>query len=191
MHFMLVFKNLFSFYVEFEILSYFLLFCRLLSVNKGLTWEIMLGTRWVGLTRRNQVKNISIQKLRTAIIKLRTANSLWFILEKMQKLWTTILELWTANVGLETRNCSFKAIFSLELIDFDTPSPQTSLNCLERISKARKKRKNTIRGRIWRRTQEPGEKSYIFLVYYFLYSFLMLYCCLNINLDTIFDMIYG
>jgi hypothetical protein len=34
MHFMLIVKNLFSFYVEFEILLYFLLFCRSLSVNK-------------------------------------------------------------------------------------------------------------------------------------------------------------
>jgi hypothetical protein len=34
MHFMLIFKNLFSFYVEFEILLHFLLFCRLLNVNK-------------------------------------------------------------------------------------------------------------------------------------------------------------
>jgi hypothetical protein len=31
---MLIVKNLFSFYVEFEILLYFLLFCRLLNVNK-------------------------------------------------------------------------------------------------------------------------------------------------------------
>jgi hypothetical protein len=48
-----------------------------------------LGTRWIELIRRNQVKSISIQKL-------RTANSLWFVLEKMQKLRT-------ANVGMETR----------------------------------------------------------------------------------------
>jgi hypothetical protein len=34
MHFMLIVKNLFSFYVEFEILLYFLLFYRSLSVNK-------------------------------------------------------------------------------------------------------------------------------------------------------------
>jgi hypothetical protein len=31
---MLIIKNLFSFYVEFEILLYFLLFCRLWNVNK-------------------------------------------------------------------------------------------------------------------------------------------------------------
>jgi hypothetical protein len=37
--------------------------------------------------------------------------------------------------------------------------PQTSINRLEKSSKAEKKRKNTIRRRIRRRTQEPGEKS--------------------------------
>jgi hypothetical protein len=31
---MLIVKNLYSFYVEFEILLYFLLFCRLWNVNK-------------------------------------------------------------------------------------------------------------------------------------------------------------
>jgi hypothetical protein len=31
---MLIIKNLFSFYVEFEIMLYFLLFCRLWNVNK-------------------------------------------------------------------------------------------------------------------------------------------------------------
>jgi hypothetical protein len=34
MHFMLIVKNLFSFYVEFEILLHFLLFYRLWNVNK-------------------------------------------------------------------------------------------------------------------------------------------------------------
>jgi hypothetical protein len=34
MHFMLIVKNLFNFYVEFEILLHFLLFCRLWNVNK-------------------------------------------------------------------------------------------------------------------------------------------------------------
>jgi hypothetical protein len=34
MHFILIVKNSFNFYVEFEILLYFLLFCRLLNVNK-------------------------------------------------------------------------------------------------------------------------------------------------------------
>jgi hypothetical protein len=44
MYFMLIVKNLFSFYVEFEILLDFLLFCRSLSVNKDVnmrnnTWN--------------------------------------------------------------------------------------------------------------------------------------------------------
>jgi hypothetical protein len=66
------------------------------------------------------------------------SDSFW---KKMQKYRTVIF-------GLATRIGSFKAVFSLELIDFDTPSSQTSLNCLERRSKARKKRKDTMRGRI-------------------------------------------
>jgi hypothetical protein len=100
----------------------------------------MLGMRWVGFTRRNQVKSILIQKLRTAIINCgpqMLSGSFW---KKMQKCRTAIF-------GLAARIGSFKAVFSWELIDFDTPSSQTSLNCLERRSKARKKRKNTMRGR--------------------------------------------
>jgi hypothetical protein len=46
----------------------------------------MLGTKWVGFTRRNQVKSIPIQKLRTVILELRTANALWFVLEKNAKI---------------------------------------------------------------------------------------------------------
>jgi hypothetical protein len=45
---------------------------------------------------------------------------------------------------LETRIYSFEAVFSGELIDFDTHSSQSSLNCPENGSKVRKKRKNTI-----------------------------------------------
>jgi hypothetical protein len=41
--------------------------------------------------------------------------------KKVQKCRTTIF-------GLEARTCSFKAVFSLKLRDFDTPSSQTSLN---------------------------------------------------------------
>jgi hypothetical protein len=97
----------------------------------------MLGTRWVRFTRRNQVKSILIQKLRTAIINCgpqMLSGSFW---KKMQKCRTAIF-------GLAARIYSFKAVFSLELINFDTPSSQISLNCLERSSKAKKKRKNTI-----------------------------------------------
>jgi hypothetical protein len=34
----------------------------------------------------------------------------------------------TAIFGLKARTCSFKAVFSLELRDFSTPSSRTSLN---------------------------------------------------------------
>jgi hypothetical protein len=46
--------------------------------------------------------------------KLRTANALWFVLKKMQKLRT-------ANVGLETQIYNFEAIFSGEKRDFLSP----------------------------------------------------------------------
>jgi hypothetical protein len=45
----------------------------------------MLGMSWVGVTRRNQVKDIPIQKLRTVILELRTANAIWFVLKKKCK----------------------------------------------------------------------------------------------------------
>jgi hypothetical protein len=48
--------------------------------------------------------------------------------KKVQKLRTAILELQTVILGLEARTCSFEAVFSLELIDFDTSSSRTSLN---------------------------------------------------------------
>jgi hypothetical protein len=147
-HFMLIVKNLFSFYVEFEILLYFLLFCRLWNVNNDVNmrnnaWNIMDRTYtkkssekhlWTKFGDRNNGicslvrSDKKVQKLRTVILKCRTA----------------ILKCRTANFGLEARTCSFKAVFSLKLNYFDTLSSQRSLNWLEDISKARKKRKNTI-----------------------------------------------
>jgi hypothetical protein len=53
------------------------------------------------------------------------SGSFW---KKMQKLWTAILKCRIAIFGLAARTCSFKAVISLELIDFDTLSFQTSLN---------------------------------------------------------------
>jgi hypothetical protein len=50
--------------------------------------------------------------------------------KKVQKLRIAILEFRTVILGLEARTCSFKAVFSLELRDFDTPSFMTSLNCM-------------------------------------------------------------
>jgi hypothetical protein len=48
--------------------------------------------------------------------------------KKVQKLRTAILKCRTVIFGLAAQTCSFKAVFSLELIDFGTPSSQTSLN---------------------------------------------------------------
>jgi hypothetical protein len=48
--------------------------------------------------------------------------------KKVQKLRIAILKCRIAIFGLEARTYSFKAVFSLELRDFDTPSFQTSLN---------------------------------------------------------------
>jgi hypothetical protein len=108
----------------------------------------MLETRWVGFTRRNQVKSIPIQKLRTIIINCGPQMLSGLFWKKIQKLRTAILKCRTAIFGLAARIDNFKAVFSLELIDFDIPSSQTSLNGLEKSSKVRKKRKNTMRGRI-------------------------------------------
>jgi hypothetical protein len=88
----------------------------------------MLGTRWVGFTRRNEVKSILIQKLRTAIINCGPQMLSGLFWKKMQKLRTAILKCQTVIFGLAARIGSFKAVFSLELIDFDTPSSQSSLN---------------------------------------------------------------
>jgi hypothetical protein len=98
-HFMLIVKNLFSFYVKFEILLYFLLFCRLWNVNKDVNmrndvWNEMHRTYmkkssenhfWTRITDRNYqitdhnneicslVRSVKkVQKLRTAILKCRT-----------------------------------------------------------------------------------------------------------------------
>jgi hypothetical protein len=138
---MLIFKNLFSFYVEFEILLHFLLFCRLLNVNKDVN---MRNDAW------NEMGRTYTKKLSEKHFWTKFADRNYEICslvrsdKKVQKLRTIILKCWTAIFGLAVRNYSFKAVFSLELIDFDTPSSQTSLNWLENKYKARKKRKNTI-----------------------------------------------
>jgi hypothetical protein len=48
--------------------------------------------------------------------------------KKVQKLRIVILKCRIAIFELEARTCSFKAVFSLELRDFNTPSSRTSLN---------------------------------------------------------------
>jgi hypothetical protein len=94
MHFMLIVKNLFSFYVEFEILLYFLLFRRLWNVNKNVNmrtnaWNEMDRTYlkkssekhlWKKIVDRNYRicslirSDKKVQKLRTTIIRSRSAN---------------------------------------------------------------------------------------------------------------------
>jgi hypothetical protein len=65
--------------------------------------------------------------------------------------WKKIQKLRTAIFGLAARIGSFKAVFSWELKDFDTPSSHTSLNCLERSSKEEKKK---------RRGRTPSEEEF-------------------------------
>jgi hypothetical protein len=92
MHFMLIIKDLFSFYVEFEILLHFLLFYRLWNVNKDVNmrndaWNEMDQTYtknssekhfWTKIADRNYEicslvrSDKKVQKLRTAILKCRT-----------------------------------------------------------------------------------------------------------------------
>jgi hypothetical protein len=88
---MLIVKNLFHFYVEFEILLYFLLFYRLWNINKDVNmrndaWNEMDRTYtnkssekhfWTKIADRNNeicslVHSIKkVQKLRTDILKCR------------------------------------------------------------------------------------------------------------------------
>jgi hypothetical protein len=91
---MLIVKTLFSFYVEFEILLYFLLFCRLWNVNKDINmrnnaWNEIDRTYtkkssekhfWTKIADHNYgifslIRSVKkVQKLRTAIITARSAN---------------------------------------------------------------------------------------------------------------------
>jgi hypothetical protein len=122
---MLIVKNLFNFYVEFEILLHFLLFYKLWNVNKDVNmrndaWNIMDRTYTKNSTEKHfwtkfADHNYQIADHNYEICSLVRSD------KKVQKLRTVIF-------GLEARTCSFKAVFSLELIDFDTPSSQTSLN---------------------------------------------------------------
>jgi hypothetical protein len=125
MHFMLIVKNLFSFYVKFEILLHFLLFYRLWNVNKDVN---MRNDAWNEMSR-TYTKKSSEKHFWT---KFADRNNVIFSLvrsdKKVQKLRTAILKCRIAIFGLEARTCSFKAVFSLELKDFDTLSSRTSLN---------------------------------------------------------------
>jgi hypothetical protein len=60
----------------------------------------MLGMRWVGFTRRNQVKSIPIQKL-------RTANALWFVLKKNAKITDHNFKMSDRNFWAGSANLQF------------------------------------------------------------------------------------
>jgi hypothetical protein len=137
---MLIVKNLFSFYVEFEILLHFLLFCRLWNVNKNVN---MRNDAWNEMYRTYTNKS-SEKHLWT---KIADHNNEIFSLirsvKKVQKLRTAILKLQTAIIGAGSANLCFNSGYWLELRGFNTPSSQTSLNWLKNRSQTRKKRKHT------------------------------------------------
>jgi hypothetical protein len=148
-----------------------------------------LGVRWIEPTQKNQVKNTSGQELRTVIIKIMDRNneicSLVRVVKKVQKLRTIIIRARSANLQIENG-------FSWELRDYCISSSRTSLNWLEDWSEARKKMKNAIgeefeEGKLKNRTRNH-RSSWCIL---FLHSFFMLCCCLNMNLCVISDMICG
>jgi hypothetical protein len=143
-----------------------------------------------------------IQLVRSRILKVRSAIlKLWstilepifyqFCFNLCLKLRTAILKLRTVIIDDWSTNLCFESGYSLELRDFYTPSSQISLNTLKNWSQAIRRGEYHWRRDWRRRTQEPGEKSKIFLVYSFFYSFLMLCCCLNINLCVISVIICG
>jgi hypothetical protein len=122
---MLIVKNLFSFYVEFEILLYFLLFYRLWNVNK----DVNMRNDACNIMDRTYTKKSSEKHFWTKFMDRN--NGICFLVrsdKKVQKLRTAILKCRTVIFGLKARTCNFKAVFSLELKDFDTPSSMTSLN---------------------------------------------------------------
>jgi hypothetical protein len=106
---MLIVKNLFSFYVEFEILLYFLLFYILWNVNKDVN---MRNDAWNEMdriyTKKSSEKHLWI-KIADRNYQITDRNygicSLVRSDKKVQKLWTVIF-------GLAARTCSFKAVFS-------------------------------------------------------------------------------
>jgi hypothetical protein len=128
---MLIVKNLFSFYVEFEILLYFSLFCMLWNVNKDVNmrndaWNKMGRT----YTKKSSEKHFWT-KFADRNYQIMDRNNEIFSLVRFDK---KVQKLRTVIFGLEARTYSFKAVFSLKLKDFDTPSSRTSLNCLENRS---------------------------------------------------------
>jgi hypothetical protein len=102
---MLIVKNLFSFYVKFEILLHFLLFYRLWNVNK----DVNMTNDVCNIMDRTYTKKSSEKHFWTKFTDRN--NGICSLVRSDKK----VQKLWTAIFGLEARTCSFKAIFSLEL----------------------------------------------------------------------------
>jgi hypothetical protein len=117
MHFMVIIKNLLSLCVEFEILLYFLLFCRLWSINKDVN---MRNETWSEMDRTYMNKS-SEKHFLTRITNNNGIRSLVRIVKKMQKLRTVI-------IGAGSVNLRFESGFSWELRDYCISSSHTSLN---------------------------------------------------------------
>jgi hypothetical protein len=99
MHFMLIVKNLFSFYVEFEMLLYFLLFCRLWNVNKDVN---MRNDVWNEMDR-TYTKKSSEKHFWTKIAdRNNEVCSLVRSVKRVQKLQTTIIEAGSANLQFQS-----------------------------------------------------------------------------------------
>jgi hypothetical protein len=102
---MLIVKNLFSFYVKFEILLYLLLFCRFWNVNNDVNMRTEVWNEINRTYTKNQVKSTPGQELRTAIIKIADRNngilSLVHSVKKVQKLRTAIIRAGSVNLQFE------------------------------------------------------------------------------------------
>jgi hypothetical protein len=74
MHFVLIVRNVFSFYAEFEVLLHFVFDFRYWSQNKNdnMRNEAQSEMNWIA--RRNQVKIKFWTKLRTTILRIMDCN---------------------------------------------------------------------------------------------------------------------
>jgi hypothetical protein len=149
MHLMLIVNTLFSFYVEFEILLHFLLFCRLWNVNKDVN---MRNDVWNEMDRTYTKKSSE----KYFWIKIVDRNygicSLVRSIKKVQKLRTVI-------IGAGSVNLQFWSDFLIGIKKCQHPFvPDISQLTGEEIPSKKEDEEHHWR-EIWRRTQEPGEKS--------------------------------
>jgi DNA-binding transcriptional regulator GbsR (MarR family) len=101
---MLIVKNLFSFYAEFEILLYFLLFCRLWNVNKDVN---MRNNAWNEMDRTYTKKSSEKHFCTKITDRNNEICSLVRSVKKVQKLRTDILKCRTVIFGAANANLQF------------------------------------------------------------------------------------